>query len=1004
MKNRKIITVTLLILSVVLLTFVSCSSKTEVQGIFSNGQTEYKIITAQGASSDEEALAKELSALSGDSLKISSDTASESAYEILIGETNRGASSDIVKKLVDIYTASAFHYAVAECDGKLVILSDTEVGYIYALEYIKETYITDGVLSVPKGTCDIKEVIWDVYYASELYYNRVVAEADQNRYDNEKEQLENEMNKYEDNKNNSTVTVEQMILQYKNKIASFKTEAFGEYTSASFTSVNKYDKPTVYPEAENHPRILFTDKKSSKSGKSTLDSVRENLTADQNSAAYKTYIALSDNPWDGQFRTLTGNETYKSNYSGDKAAILEAKAFRYVMTGDKIYGYEAIYAAKNAILTIDVSHTVGDWCRTYGHLMYVVACVYDWCYDLLTEDDKAQLINGCVNLLGMHFEIVIGDGASNKAPTSQGTMYGHGAEDQILVDYLAFAIACFDEAPEIYDLVGGRVLNDFTEAQNYLSASGAHWEGSMYGSVRTVATIVSNLLINKMSNGAATPFENIEDLVTAATYYIRPDGHVWRIGDINENNTAYQFVWFANNCFYAGNLYENEYLKSFAYKYLQKFSSFSNMVAGLSAVQFLAVNNPEVSNVYEGTVPLTYTASYPNTSIFAKSANNDKTAFGVFMTMPENYVASHAHAECGSFQIYYKGALVSDSGAYDSWSGSHNFGYNMQTISSNSLLIYNPNLKDYLPRSDYKTMIYSGGQLMGDGALPETLGELLEHSSLNQCTSLGVANVEVDGVYLYSYMGGDMTNAYHQETVDEVARYMFAVATGNEDCPLVFLTFDRITSDDAAYHKSALIHVQTEPTISGDYAIVTNGEGKLVVQTVGYDTEYTVIGGEGREFWIPGVDENGNYSLEDGKNIPHRYELVDGSLAEYGWGRIEISPAEAEKTNYMLTVMYVTDAANNSYVKAEDICSDTLAGSKLFGKAVLFPKDDGLLESEASFTLTAGADCYVAGVKKGNWNVIKNGQIIETVTAAEGENLITFSVSAGGEYTISPAN
>ena len=550
------------------------------------------------------------------------------------------------------------------------------------------------------------------------------------------------------------------------------------------------------------------------------------------------------------------------------------------------------------------------------------------------------------------------------------------------------------------------MLNDYAEAQNFLFKSGTAWEGSMYGSVRTVSTMVSNILINKMTDGEVTPFENVENAVVASSHWIRPDGQVYRIGDINENNTAYQFVWYANNCFYAGNLYNNPYLKSIAYSKLQGFNYFSNMVAGLSVVQFLAVNDPAVAHTYEDGSPLVYTATYPSTSLFAKSANNDKNAFGIYMTMPENYASSHAHMECGSFQIYYKGALATDSGAYDSWGGTHHMGYNMQTISSNSLLIYNPNLKDY-KHSGRENMFYSGGQSIANGAnLPNTLDELLKHPALGQCISLGVANVEKNGKYLYSYMAGDMTGAYDEETVDEVTRYMFAIATGNAKCPYAVIIFDRITSDDPSYRKSALIHVQNEPTITdGGFAIITNGDGKLVVQTVMADTEYTVIGGEGKEFWIPGVDENGNYSLEDGRNIPTNIKSFPGSIEEYGWGRIEISPAEEEKTSYMLTVMYVTDAQNNSVpTRADDISSDNLAGAMLFGKAVLFPKNEKLLTEESSFTLGSGGECFVTGVGEGKWNIMCGDTLVTTAEVAEGTNMLTFDAAAAGTYTLTPAN
>ena len=986
----------MLIIVSVLLILTACKADLGKNGkitVFADGKTEYSIVIAKGASEDAESLANRLAVLSGTASSVFTDDSSESDLEVIVGNTSRALSEKYYNKLCEYASITCFHYLIAEENGKLVVLADNEIGYIYALDYIEKTYISDGAFRVPRGTCEVKAVLWDVYYSSELYLERLVAEADKNRYESEKDQREEEMNKYED-EGNSIMTMEQMIEQYKSKISSFTNNSFGDYSASIFTSANTYRKPTVYPSDGEHPRILFTP--------CSIDDVRENITSTQSASAYIKYIALSDVPCNGTFKALSGSEN--NNYDYDLAAKIEAKAFRYAMTGEKIYGYEAIYAIKNAILTIDVKHTVSDWCRAYGHLMYVMACVYDWCYDLMTEDDKAQLIAGGVNLLGMHFEVVCFAGSTNKVPIGQGAIYGHGAEDQILVDYLSFAIACYDEAPEIYELVAGRVLNDYVEAQNYLLQSSTAWEGAMYGSVRMVATIVANILVNKMTDGEVTPFENVEDAIIAAYYQIRPDGQVYRIGDINENNTSYQFYWFANNCFYAGNLYKNDFLKSVAYSKLRSFNYFTNMVAGLSVVQFLSINDPDVAHTYNGDVPLVYTATYPNTTIYAKNANGNKNAFGLYMTMPENYAASHAHMECGSFQIYYKGALATDSGAYSSWGDTHHMGYSMQTISSNSLLVYNPNLKDYKGYVN-PNMVYSGGQSIDNGGvLPNTYTELMKHPALGQCTSLGVANVEKNGKYLYSYMGGDMTKAYDEVTVDEVCRYMFAVATGDSKCPYMILTFDRITSDDPSYRKSALIHVQNEPTITRDgFAIITNGGGKLVVQTVGDATEYTVIGGEGKEFWIPGVDADGNYSLEAGRNLPHSRTLVSGSLAEYGWGRVEISPQVANNTNYMLTVMYVTDASNNaSPTVAEDIRSDNFAGAMIFGKAILFPKNEKLLTEESSFTIAKSGECFVTGVSAGYWNVTCGDKVIQTVEVEAGTNMFSFNANTAGTYTLTP--
>ncbi len=1008
MKKKSLI---FIFISVFLLVLTSCkSNESETVTVFSGGESEYSIVISESASVEIKELADGLASLSGASPEILTDASSEKAFEILIGDTKRNVIPSLITELKEAASTQRFNYLIAERDGKLVILADRDEGYAYALDYIKETFISGDAFAIPKDYFAIKSVSWDIYYSSDRYYDKLIAEADKNRYEEGNDQFNNEMNRYDDNNGNAIMTVGQATEYYKQLAASFNTADFGTYTSSEFTSKNTYDAPTFYP-GESHPRILFTE--------NTIDTVRENLTASQNSSAYRKYLTLSSAPCDGKFKSLTG--TMSENYDAGMAGQIEAKAFRYAMTGEKIYGYEAIYASKNAILTIDVPLTLSDACRRYGHLMYVVSCVYDWCYDLLTEKDKTELINGCVNILGKAQEIVRYKDSANKAPIAQGVYHGHGSEDQLLVDYLAFAIACFDEAPEIYELCAGRILNDYTEAQNYLYSSGSHGEGINYGVHRGMSTIVSNILFNKMSDGVEYPFSDaLEEIAITMTYYIRPDDQPFRIGDLNENHTAYKWQGMGALSFYVGTLYDNDYLKSIAYKYLDNFTYFSNGTNSLSAIQFLAINDPEQSYIYEGTAPLTRTTGvgvmengelvWPDRNIFARSANNDENAFALYMTMPDYYIAGHAHMECGSFQIFYKGILASDSGRYSSWGGDHHFGYTAQTVASNSLIIFNPNLVGTY--DDYRTnLIYTGGQSIKNCTrLPTLLDDHITYpTAYNWCESLGTANVEKDGVYLYSYMGGDMTGAYDEETVDEVTRYMVAVATGYASAPLVFLTFDRITSDDASYHKAALIHTQEAPIITEDgFAIVTNtkngNNGKMIVQTVGYDTKYDVIGGEGKEYWIAGVDENGNYSLADGYNMSTSVTLVEGSIAEYGWGRIEISPAEEALTNHMLTVMYVTDADNNSApVKAENITSDNLSGAMIFGKAILFPTNEKLLKSESSFTLTKSGECFIAGVSAGTWTVT-HGTETQMVTVAEGENLLTFTAKTAGAYTITPAN
>ena len=185
-----------------------------------------------------------------------------------------------------------------------------------------------------------------------------------------------------------------------------------------------------------------------------------------------------------------------------------------------------------------------------------------------------------------------------------------------------------------------------------------------------------------------------------------------------------------------------------------------------------------------------------------------------------------------------------------------------------------------------------------------------------------------------------------------------------------------------------------EPTITDDgFLIITNtkgtNNGKLIVQTL-TETEYRAIGGEGKEFWLSDKLGNADTDISDAAT----------SFAEYGWGRVEISPKGENLTDHIITVMYVTDATNKAApIKASDISSENLAGTQLLGKAILFPKNEKLLTEESSFALTSDGECFVTGLTAGTWSITRDGATVTTLTVEDGVNMLSFDATAGS-YTL----
>ena len=584
-------------------------------------------------------------------------------------------------------------------------------------------------------------------------------------------------------------------------------------------------------------------------------------------------------------------------------------------------------------------------------------------------------------------------------PAKVGAIAHHTVECQILRSYFSFAIATYDEHPEIYEYVAGRLYNDIVPAQNYMLATGKHWEGAYYAPFRYCNLMDAQLLMLAMTEGKTEMFDSgnllsvgeaFMDFTLPGLTYDRI--HVFELGDV----AASTFEDYFASSFFASNMYSSDKLKGFSYECYNDKTNFGALMNNvyISAVRYLIVNDPDLApaDPFEGR-ELVKIAGYPCSTIFARSAWNDKDAVAVYMTMPEFYSASHSHAEAGSFQIYYKGMLASDSGYYTSHGIGHHSAYTRQTISANSILVYNPNLKEKgtWGKGAINEHPYCGGQsLVQDDTrivCPYTLEQARTSAAMDQLTLLGkTAGVE-DGKYVFSYIAGDMTKAYDEESVDEITRHILSVMTDNEKAPMILATYDRVTSKDPSYKKTVLLHSMTKPEVKDGAVIITNAKdnnsGKLVAQSLITDMEVTVYGdGDGSEYTINGVS--------------YKPDSYDPSDPDY---RIELSPKVEAKTDKMLTLMYVTDADNtDDVIKPVTVETDTVAGALILDRALIFAKNENLTKGALSFSTESASPItyYVAGVADGEWKITLDGKTVTTVSAKDG--ILTFTAGAGEIY------
>ena len=79
----------------------------------------------------------------GTSIQIKNDKTAATEHEILIGDTSRPETLEVISRLSETASDAHFQYVIAEVNGKLILYGDCDVAYTYVLERFLALYV-DG--------------------------------------------------------------------------------------------------------------------------------------------------------------------------------------------------------------------------------------------------------------------------------------------------------------------------------------------------------------------------------------------------------------------------------------------------------------------------------------------------------------------------------------------------------------------------------------------------------------------------------------------------------------------------------------------------------------------------------------------------------------------------------------------------------------------------------------------------------------------------------------------
>lgn len=637
---------------------------------------------------------------------------------------------------------------------------------------------------------------------------------------------------------------------------------------------------------------------------------------------------------------------------------VQLEALDYLLNKKKSVARKAIVAMLDTLRNTNYGKK-GDLSRASGQMLMCGAMVYDWCYDQMKDSEKKAYINEFVRISKT---MECGYPPKNTEPIA-----GHSSEWMVMRDMLSAAIAIYDEFPEMYNHVMTMLCRDYIPVRNYVYAGHNYHQGTSYANVRFSNDLFSLWILDRMGAGAV--YDPAQQFVMYDFLYRRrPDGMVLPAGDVNPGIGGS----YGLPAMLAYSYYKDPYL-AYEYKRNTKIDNHCLIFDVLWRDYTIEPKSPE-------TLPLTKYSGTPYGWMIARTGW-DKNSVIVEMKINEHFVGNHQHMDGGAFQIYYKGPLAIDAGAYHGTSGGYNSAHNKnffkRTVAHNSLLVFDPNEKfaswNYGGTDKTEFADNDGGQRM-PGDRWETCRSFADLLSDEYTTGQVLAH-GIGGDYMapeYSYLSGDITKAY-SDKVKEVKRSFVFLNLKSEKVPAAMVVFDKVVSKNAEFKKHWLLHSIEEPQVSENGIIIKrtkDGDSGMLSNTVllpaKENLDMQVIGGKGKEFWVNGT----NYANapQAGRPDPRN---------ERGEWRVEVSPSAPANEDYFLNVIQVADNNCNELHKASLLKGENLVGAVIADRIVTFSKDGETINGKAEMDVQGNGTFkfVMTNMKPGTWQVKKDGKI-----------------------------
>ncbi|WP_207399373.1 hypothetical protein [Bremerella alba] len=734
-------------------------------------------------------------------------------------------------------------------------------------------------------------------------------------------------------------------------------------------SIHPYVEPAVPKAAQNyepkwkpptsHPRLWCNQE--------TLPVIRKRLESDEHQEAWQTITRQAKKPFNVEF---SPDEEVAHDAALEKAA--EAKAFYYLMTGDKEVGREAVQLM-NAYLSQVEFGNILDITREIGRAIYTGSLVYDWCHDLLSVEEK-DAFHKSLKRLALDMEC-------GWPPFRQTIITGHGAEAQINRDLLSMSIALYEREPEMYKYTSYVILENLVPMRKFEFQSPRYNQGVNYGAFRFGWEMHAAWLLYRMSGEPAFD-ENIKDVRRFWQYMRMPDGMMLRDGDGASGVADGRFYYWK---------YPRTMLLMYTYASdpLLKADFYRQGGPSSDPMMFLLLNDPELK-------PIDSLESLPLTKDFGPILGSMVARTGWNLGLDSNDVVAeikgggyhfgnHQHADAGSLQVYFRGLQVADLGLYKFYGTPYDRNFNKRSIAHSMMLAVDP-------KEEYRRAESNDGGTRYNQTAPRTPQQVTSDPWFNNgeviATDFGPSELKPD----FSYFKANLTDAY-SDKLSKYSRGFCFINLKRSDVPAAIILTDDMTTQKADFQKFWQVNTLHDPQMTEDGFILKNERSGLTGNT---HVKLLLPSSPHRSVKVHGGKDATNvFGMQlDPPPSPH---------PEANGYRIMVSPTNNERRHRFLTVFQMVDG-NSEPLPVEHREQEETYVIAIADRVVVISNNVDFVQKSFPLHIPKGPKRQVAllGLKPGSWIVRDSTGKMIVEAEVKAKSHATFFQAEPGKYEVSP--